>query len=264
MMTITSAARSKGSVGSPLPITIPALGRQGVAFREGELSLIAGASGIGKTVIAQWNAVFSHVPTLYMSADSHQGTMATRTAAMRSGLPVDICEEQIEEGVGRAWDELRAANHIRWCFDPSPSPDDILGEVAAFATAWGSYPKLIVVDNLRNIDAAGEDMGAGMQSSMKFLHELPRRTGAHVQVLHHVVGEYDSGDKIVPQGGLEQKVSKLPEVILTLHKPSFKQLRVAVIKNRNPMGRHEQPASLDGSVGFYLATELSQMQIDGE
>ncbi len=222
--------------------------------------MIAGGSGVGKSVLSHWNAVYAGVPTLYMSADSHQGTMANRTASMRSGEALDESERQIEAGEGRAWEELRAASHIRWCFEPSPSVQDIHYEMGAFYTVYGQFPALVVVDNLRNIQG-DDEQSVVFQETIQELHELARKTGAHVNVLHHVVGDYDSGDKPVPQNGLEQKLSKIPEMILTLNRQGVGKLNVAIVKNRNPYGRHEVAALADGSHSVLLDVDFLKMQL---
>lgn len=79
---------------------------------------------------------------------------------------------------------------------------------------------------------------------MEFLHKMGRDTGACVVGLHHVTGKHNDGDVPIPLSGVKGQISRIPELIVTLHrvKQEFGPdlLRVSTVKNRagvaNPSG----------------------------
>jgi len=58
------------------------------------------------------------------------------------------------------------------------------------------------------------------------------KTKAAVVVLHHSTGMYEDGAQVIPQSGVNGKVSKFPSMVLTLHRPDGTTLNVSAVKNR--------------------------------
>jgi replicative DNA helicase len=230
-----------------------------VHIRQAQLTLVAAAPGIGKSVFALTEAVETRVPTLYFSADSDAFVCYTRVAAMVTGWTVTDIETQIENGHTATIDaKLNGLEHLRLNFDPSPSIDDIEDDTRAFALTYGEWPRLIVVDNLSNVynDTGGEGYQS-LEATCDFLHQLARETGAAIIALHHVTGQHEDGTTPPPMSGLRGKVSKIPAMILNLFKPAEGQLGVAVVKNRT--GR----ADPSGGMVIYLNAELDRMKLEG-
>lgn len=256
MLSIRQATRLMRNMGKPLPGVIRPLEHLGCHLRAGEVSLWAAGSGTGKSVLCLWIATGAKVPTLYFSADSNQSTMAMRQAAMLSGLTQSDCEEHISAQEGRGWDVLNETQHMKWCFDSAPSLSDIEEEVSAFYVANGQFPEFIVIDNLRNVSGGiPGDEYTFWDEVMAVLHDLARATQAHIAITHHVTGSYASGDRAIPLGGLEQKVDKRAEVVVTAHRPSAQSIYLSVAKNRDGQAR------ADGSLGFPLLLDGERMQI---
>jgi hypothetical protein len=122
------------------------------------------------------------------------------------------------------------------------------GRLLAYATVHGAWPELIIVDNLINIARGGTDDLSSQTQAMDELHALAQTTGAHVLVLHHAMGQYDDGDKVIPLSGIANKLSKLPANILTLYRKD-RYLHLCVVKNRqgkaDPTGKPAGPPPLD-------------------
>jgi hypothetical protein len=81
---------------------------------------------------------------------------------------------------------------------------------------------------------------------MEYLHDMARKSGACVVGLHHVQGQYNDADRPIPMSGVKGQISRVPEMILTLHRGretfGADTLRVSTVKNR--AGR-EDPSGLD-------------------
>jgi len=246
------------NAGMPLPTVFERLSALGADFRSNQVALIAAAPGIGKSILALTYAVWAGVPAIYFSADSDATTQYARAAAMITGDQLSAVNEALKRKNVAKYDiALNRARHIRFVLDSAPSLDDVNRHVMAYGWAYGQWPKLIIIDNVSNIFSESEGF-QGLEEVMDWLHQLSRKTGAGIIGLHHVTGEYESGDTIVPLSGLRGKISKLPTLILTLNRVygDNQALNVAVVKNRAGI------AAANGSFGVQLRTDLSRMWIE--
>lgn len=266
MQTLSLALRVSEDVGLALPSVFPTLEKMGAKFRRGQLSLIAGGPGTGKSAIASYIAVnagygdFSEVgvPTLYFSADTDKRTLGNRVAASVSHHTVDEAEDLISQkhnGILRILEDN--TSHIWFNWNNGPNLDDIENEVEAFAHTWGEWPHLIVIDNLKNIwvDNPG-DGGEHVRYDrvLDYLHELAGLTNAHIMVLHHVTGFYEDGDKPIPLSGILGKVTKPFRLIITLYRPTEEQIGLSIVKNST--GKMDQ----SGKLSVYLDIDLERQQ----
>lgn len=127
---------------------------------------------------------------------------------------------------------------IRFNYSASPSLDTIENSLMAYDALYEDFPALVVVDNITNVqtDTDGGDPFAGLESLMDYLHTMARETGSCVIGLHHVLGEYNNGDKVIPLGGIKGQIGRVPEMVLTLHRVSDgygpDALNVSTVKNR--------------------------------
>lgn len=266
MQTLSLAMRASEEEGIALPSVFPSLERIGAKFRRGQLSLIAGAPGGGKSALATYNSIHMGygdlgefgVPTLYLSADTDRKTLGNRIAASVSKLTVDQAEEKLLSGDEGLWYMLENnTKHVWFSWDRGPNVEDIEQEVKAFAHVSGEYPHLIVVDNLKNVWV--EESGEGGEHVrydrvLDYLHELAGITGAHIMVLHHVTGVYEIGNVPIPLSGILGKVTKPFRLILTLHRAWDGMLGISVVKNTT--GR----ANPDGSLIVNIPYDLERMQ----
>lgn len=266
MQTLSLALRNSEDVGHALPGVFPSLEKIGAKFRRGQLSLIAGGPGTGKSAVASYIATNSGygefgeigVPTLYFSADTDKRTLGNRIAASVSHETVDNSEKLLNERHKGFLQILEdATSHIWFNWNTSPNVEDLGAEVEAFAHATGDWPHLIVIDNLKNIwvDSSGEG-GEHIRYDrvLDYLHEVAGYTNAHIMVLHHVTGIYEDGDKPIPLSGILGKVTKPFRLIITLYRPSEQQIGLSVVKNST--GRMDQ----SGGLACYLGVDLERQQ----
>lgn len=235
MLTAARAATRSESTANPLPKVqaLSALYDSGVTLRRGQLVLLAGMPKSSKTSFAMWYVQTLGLPTLYFSADSSPHTASTRLAAIVTGDTVDAVSAGMAAGGANYYSEALEDSKIVWCFDSSPSTEDLMLELDAYVEAWDEFPAVIVVDNLMNVQASEEY--AGQLYVVSELHSLARLTGATVILLHHC-SEAGQKDTTIPppRSAIQGKVSQLPELIMTVAlDPGTKTLRIAVVGNRS-------------------------------
>lgn len=183
--------------------------------RRGQILMIAGQPGSQKSGFALWYARRSKVRTLYFSADMDAHTAITRHAAEMSGFTVESVSDAIEEEAIGFFEADLLASNISFCFDSSPTLDDIADELAAYVELNDAYPELVVLDNALNVEAQIGEESAGLRLILKETHRLARETGAAVFVLHHT-REEATPRLPQPRSAISGKVSQLPERILTV------------------------------------------------
>ncbi|QUI35721.1 AAA family ATPase [Streptomyces alfalfae] len=241
MYSLAQSVRMKGSAGEPIPHPFKGLSKLEVEFRRGELSIVAAAAGTGKSLLAANLAIQSNVPTVYWSADSNAATQLTRATAILTGDDIKLIKQALredafgpyEQAVGQRW-------WLRFNYNARPTPADMERDLEAYREVFGMYPHLAVADNLSDLDGGdvkdAESYTFGLEGMCEYLNEMARETGAHVMAMHHVVGEFADGLKPIPQSGLKGKVSRVPSLILTIHKEidgmDSRILHISPVKNR--------------------------------
>jgi predicted ATP-dependent serine protease len=235
MITLAQAANRTKNGAQLLPDLFNALASDGIRFRRGQVTMIAGQPNSGKSMLALYYSVKANVPTLYISADTDAYTTAIRAAAVITGNQVNSVEESFNSGSGYEFyqDELSSLKHLQFSFDPSPTLDDISLAIEAYGEAFGEYPHLIIIDNLMNVAALHDNEWTGMRDIAKAMHHVARQTDAAVFLLHHT-SEGEGRPEMPPsRKSIQGKISQLPEMILTVamdHDTS--EYRIACVKNR--------------------------------
>lgn len=260
MLSIKQAAKKHLEEPALLPDIFPSLVREGIRFRRGQVTMIAGQPNSGKSLLALYYAIKSEVKTLYVSADTDAYTTAIRSAAVITGHQQYKIEESFKnDGQEFYTQELSSIKHIEFSFDPSPTLDEIQLMVKAYGEKYGSYPELIIVDNLMNVAALHDNEWTGMRDIMKACHHIARETESCIFVLHHTSeGEGDPSFP-PPRRAIQGKVSQLPEMIVTVAmEPESSNLRIACVKNR--FAKH----SAMGSEWVEIKADPSRMTLTDE
>lgn len=251
MQSLARAVSTASVAGEPMPIAYAKLAAMGWTPRRGQVLMIAGAPNAGKSAAALALAKRMNVPSLIFSADTDQFTTALRAGALVTGHSMQYLESQ---GAQRLAEPLEELDNLRFCFDPSPTLEDIDLEVRAFEEVWGEPPALIVIDNLMNVLCDDGDEFRALRIVMQALHHLARSTRACVIVLHHVTGEFDGTNVPPPRRALHGKVSQLPEMIWTVAQNQG-HLGIACVKNRSGMA----DASANSVVWLKFAPECMSL-----
>lgn len=243
MRSLLHVVAGRSQAGRNLPEILPALSEATIEIRQGQLHVIAGLPGRGKTLFALWYAIKCEVPTLYFSFDSDEGTVSNRAAAVMMDKTVAEVREMREGPAVVEVEDVLAElqRRIRFDFTGAPTLDDVLEETAAWTELFGSCPSLIVVDNLLNIRGGSDSEFTALRDSIAELHGLARETGAAVVVLHHVnsslLNSTSPATRIYENspahfGALMGQVSQLPEAIYSVCLDGDKY-KVAAVKNRD-------------------------------
>lgn len=233
------------------------LTRLGVGLAKGVLSMVASGPGVGKSAFALQVANRLGLRTLYVSADTDSWTVTVRALANGTGHPQSYIRTLLEGGY--ASDDLDVAlhqlGHIQFSFDTFTTRE-INDDVLAYGVIHGAYPELVIVDNVRNFARSGDNDVSAQQRVMDEMHALAATTGAHVMCLHHAQGAYHAGDRAVPLDGIENKITQLPGLVLTLHR---QDPYVLVVPVKNRLGKSDPSAKsmqvrlrFDGDRQIYL------------
>lgn len=240
MWTLNQSAGIRGNAGVPIPVPWKAFEELGIIPRRGQLILIAAGPGIGKSAMTLTMVLEALVPALMYSADSDAFTQLSRSIANLADMKVSAAAEMILED--RITDEIKSELRkipLIIDYDSSPTPNDIEEILMAYYELCNEFPALIVVDNITNVVTDASDSGdpfSGLEALMDYLHSMARQTGACVIGLHHVTGDYNNGDKAIPLNGVKGQITRVPEMVLTLHKKPLENGRwilcVSPVKNR--------------------------------
>lgn len=263
MLDIIQAKKRAKSAGEPIYLPFDCFANNQLFIRRSQLTMIAGGPGTGKSALVQYicqqgdsegnrNSVF------YFSADSDAGTMINRAGAIATGWDQFYVDQQLH-GDEHQQDAVRkkirdATEHIRWSFTSNVEDWAIEDELAGYHAIYGSYPEVIVVDNLKDLhisDTEGEFQA--LEAACMFLHEIAKETGAAVIVTHHVMGNEERGDKPIGIDGIRGKVTKTPECVITLH-------RVGNVMNVSPVKNRSGIADTTGNRFYSLDMNLANMQ----
>lgn len=264
---MTRALRGRGDEGNPVPPIYKALEKLGARPRRGQLTLVAGGPGSGKTALVMNWVIKAKIPTAYISADTDASTLAERVSANLLGRTVDEMEYHFskrdavyEEALKRIQD---VSPHVMWDFGKAPDIESIEGSVRQFNYLYQEDPAIIVADNLKNIWADSD--GSDGQDHVRYdrvidgLRQIGGATGAAVFILHHATGAYEDGNTTIPLSGLLGKVSKDPALVLTVHRGGQYQ-NVSIVKNRT--GKSDPAGNLIAPIPFAADRMLYQESYD--
>lgn len=230
--------------GVPLP-KIPAfrdLYEYGCEPRQGSVIMIVGRSGSQKSGLALYWVEEMGLPTLYLSADMSPFTASARLASVKTGRTTQEVEAMMETPNGRQHiQDALAGSKVAFSFDAPITFEGLERELAAYVELRDEFPRVIVVDNLMDIEGADSEYSEQMRA-MQDLTSLSRDTGATVLILHHASDKTYRADQSpnMPPSRSEVKggMSEKPELTLSVAlnpNPSLagtQELRVAVIKQR--------------------------------
>mgnify|MGYP000205562299 CR=1 FL=1 len=238
METLHKSVLVEDGSGDPIPMPFKSWTNAGVAFTRGDLSMIAGPPGAGKSTVALNIAVGGQIPTLYFSADSSKATQSIRIVAMVTGQSMTAMRGHID-AMGRdfwtqEWvqDALKQASHIRWVWDGQPTLQTLDNELDVYATTQGTYPEMVVLDNAGDFLYESGDEFSSLRSLMKEFKLTCRDLGIAGLTLHHT-SEAVQGNPCPPLFAVQGKINQTPATVVTLGAASAGFLPTCAVKNRN-------------------------------
>lgn len=239
MRSLLKAVLKEDHSGEPIPLPFKSWTDAGMGFWRGDVVMLAGPPGIGKSTVALTVGAWNGLPTLYLSADSSEATQFVRVVSMFSGVPARQVKQQMDEMgkdvfASQEWvmDAWRRSSHVKWNFQSQPTLHDLDDEIAAFTLVRGEPPALIVIDNASNIAFDSGDEFSSLRELMRQLKVTAREHNCCVVVLHHT-SENFPGDPCPPLHSIHGKISQEPAVVITFGQPQEGYLAACPVKNRN-------------------------------
>lgn len=243
----------------PLPDVL-GLAKAGIQIRRGQVTLIAAQPNDGKSLLTLWMSLqwaLLGLRTLYFSADTDEETTLRRAAATVTGKE----QRQIEGLMREGWDVIAHAladlnGGVVFDFETDPTYQHIFEELVAYWECWGSYPEVVVVDNVMDISGDGEDEYKAMRDTTKAMKRFARLTGCAVILLHHC-NESEKRENHPPaRREITGKVSQKPEMILTVMLDGDRMM-IACVKNRSG------PKDPKGLTYWVLKVDFERVQFYG-
>lgn len=237
---------------------LEALYRKGLKARYGQVMMLVGRSGSGKSAFALFLAEKWGLPTLYCSADMNSFVASSRVASMKLGATTEEVEAMMagsEHAQKAVLDTLREVP-MTFSYDSPITEWGIQQELNAWVELWGTYPGLLVIDNFMDLEGCEADYVAQM-AAMQSLISLGRATGMTILILHHATDKSQEAksDPWSPpsrsdvKGGLSEK----PELSLSVALNPYDQaFRIAIIKQRS--GKSDQTGQDWATIQSHPAT----------
>ncbi|MFF4927430.1 AAA family ATPase [Streptomyces griseofuscus] len=254
MYTLSQSIRAKGDSGEPLPAAYKSMEKAGTRYIRGQLSLTVAGGGTGKSAytLSRILRAESPIPTIYFSADSSADIQLSRAISILTGTEMTDSMSAVRRNDIGIYAELLDEHPIRFDYAASPTIDDIEDTVSAWYELYGEDAHMVVLDNITNIrggtQANDEDPFGGLESLMDWANDMARQTGAHVAGLHHTTGPHNDGQSPIPMSGVKGQITRVPALVLTLHKPEEDVLAVSTVKNR--AGKSDASGQTFVSLGF--------------
>jgi hypothetical protein len=221
----------------PRIAALEGLYQRGLRFRQGEMTMLAGRSGSGKSAFMLWLAANWNVPTLYMSADMSGFEASTRLASMLLIKTNEQIEEEWKTGGRATILQTLAPLQLTFAFGNPITLHGLGAELLAFIELHGIYPKVMVIDNVMDIEGCDTEYAAQM-SAMQELAAICRTTGSSVFALHHATDKSRDAeyDPFSPPSRSEIKngLCEKPQLVLSVGlNPNNNEFRVSVVKQRS-------------------------------
>lgn len=248
-------ARALDQGGDPVPFPWEI----GITPRRGQLVSLVAAPGVGKSLVGlAWAVHLAEQgrPSLVISIDTDLPSQAQRAVAMVANLPIKDVED---DPAGYAEVLLELDYPIRWS-DSAMTGEDLDELLAAEAEYLGEVPALVVVDVATSL-LDGEENAGNVRGIFRRMQAAARKHQTVVFALHHLsAGDNAKGAppqamSVVTMKHVLYKVEGIPEILLGAWRPGPKDLRIAVLKNR------QGNASPDGTFHTRLECDLPRAQI---
>lgn len=209
----------------------------GVTFRAGQLIMVAGHPGSGKSLWVQWLCHRWNRPTLYFSMDMSQSDTVTRLGALCTGMTSDAVKKAFERDDDESiWvEEQLESSLMDFVYDDAPTLQEFVTQLQAYEEMYGHLPEVLVIDNLVDIDHEGDDEYRAWNQTLLWLKSLCRNTGMTVIVVHHA-RELDSSDYPAARKDFAGKPGRTPELMFSVALTPRGSFRVAIVKNRSGGG----------------------------
>ena len=194
MQTLSRALKSWSGKGRSISIPFRGIAEL-VDFRTGDLAVLAGAPGGGKSLFAINWAWRSQDPILYLAQDSPRSVLRRLTALALQHKVSDIHEEEIDYWGQRVHD-LNKREELVIAIGAHTVPE-IEAKVIALTEWLMVPPSIVIVDNLFDVRSEGNSYmeNTFYADVLPALKQLAIAYDVGVCVMHHVTRSGESGKK---------------------------------------------------------------------
>lgn len=210
--------------------------RSGVYPRKGNMVMIAGRGGAGKSSFALWLTQQWGMDTLYFSADMTATQATQKLVANKTQTPSDTVEQHLNGEDAEKWLSELDDSKIHFVFTNPITFERIIDEINTYVVLYNRYPEMMVFDNLANFEGAETEYSEQF-FALSVLLELTRKIGSTTIVLHHAKDtSWDAKDRPwYPPSRNEVKGGhfEYPEMVLGVSLNNLTQdFHIAPLKNR--------------------------------
>jgi hypothetical protein len=240
-----------GNIGSALPDPFNVFGANQIHFRHGATSMIAGAPGSFKSILAlnmlaEWARL--GIGVMYFSADSDEFTVVKRLSGILTGDSLDAIEGKILRRQTRRYVEaLRKTDSVQFEYEQM-NMATIANRIKSYEQVYGRFPEVVFIDNLIDFAESPDDWG-GMLILTRELDALAKEVKAHIVILHHARLRMKENASS-PEFGrppadyeIQGKITQVPRLVLTVAAENM-SLRLSCVKNTNG------PQTRDASISW--------------
>lgn len=176
-------------------------------IHKGDLVMIAGRSGSQKSGLAMFITAMLNQPALYISGDMTPWEASTRIISLNTQHTTAQIQQNIDDyGPEYYRDSIHHGAHITFSFQSPITWTDITMELQAYMEMWNTFPPIIVIDNLMDIQDCESDYQA-QQEAMQWITALGRDTGSTIIVTHHATDKTGSDIEHPRLGGKSKTAS---------------------------------------------------------
>jgi len=227
-----------------IPQLAPLYDNQDLHIHKGDLVMIAGRSGSQKSGLAMFITAMLNRPTLYISGDMTPWEASTRIISLNTIHTTAEIQQNIDTyGPEYYRDSIRHGERITFSFQSPITWTDITMELQAYMEMWNSFPEIIVIDNLMDIQDCESDYQA-QQEAMQWITALSRDTGSTIIVTHHATDKTGTEIEHPPRHDVKSKTAS-PKNHNSSSESHCMAVRITVTGSRS-QPRHASPSSSKG------------------
>lgn len=214
------------------------------------------APGVGKSMWALNLAYGVQVPVLYLTLDTPLVTQATRTWAYLTRMKIRDVERNPRRWMQKA-QRVARLRHVQWVewVDTPIAAKDVSDMCGAFVEYMGVSPRLIIVDNIREI--VSEQSYNGYLDAFQTLKRVAFNHSATVVTLHHATKHNEPGDPLY-LNDVEYTGDKQPDVVVGMYTQSPRIVALQFLKSR--LGE----SAADGSLKIKLKVDFARARVHEE
>ena len=251
-------ATSQGRALPHIPELSKLYSQFGLRLSHGQIIMVAGRPGAGKSAFALWLAMKTNLETLYFSADMSAATVTARMAAFYTGDTTAEVHAARDRGEWEKYTKALEQSRIGFSFGSPITWSNVDQYIESHVEVYDRIPELFIFDNLKDIEDCQFDYGMQMEA-MQNITELARNTGSTVMVLHHATNK--GGFNPVqppPVAAIKNGMTEQPEVVFGVGLDSnTNEFGVALLKQRegkqDPNAMHYQSLRADPERNRYDA-----------